>query len=172
MALESKAERIAARLEAILAAIRGDGGATYFYTVDLVARVDHFADDQLSNDRPATVYLLRAGDETLSEGTTGFNLAEAEFFLIVAQRYGNTDAPVGSKNLRQQLTIQNRLIRDALKALLADVKLGDDPAEPGSQFAVNVSLGSLLVDRGLVLKGWTLAELRFTTQYTWKHTAP
>jgi hypothetical protein len=160
---ESKHEQIAAALKTLFEGIVDDAGATYWYAPDLVARVTFWPDEQGLDRNYQTVYLLRPGDETITEeGTSGWAGAEAEFFVIVARQH---NAPTESPILEQEPTrwqVANRLIRDAVRRLLSDVTLGG--------LTRNVALGSLVIDRDRYLPNWAIAELRFVVSYDFVET--
>jgi hypothetical protein len=160
---ESIHEQIAAALRTSLAAITADGGTTYWYKPDVVARVTFFDEMQLDRGYQHVV-LVRPGDEMHSEYQTGQCQANAEMFVLVARQFdGATENPYReSEPTRWQ--IANRCVRDVLRALWSDVTLGG--------LAQNIVADSLVVDRARYVAGWCLAELRFEVTYVYSKATP
>jgi hypothetical protein len=155
---ESVHEQIAAELQTKFAAILSDDGTAYWYTPDSVKRVAFFPDSTALDTSQEVIYLLRPGDEQITEEETGGGCrGEAEFFLVVARQH---QAPTENPWLEEaptRWTVANRLVRDAIRALLADVTLGT--------LVVNVVADSVSID-------WALAELRFVVEYQFQAATP
>lgn len=162
---ESIHEQVAAALATSFAAILSDNGATYWYTPTTVKRVAFFPEDQALGREYETIYLLRPGDENVTEeGTSGMCRAEAEFFLVVAKQHNVPTENPWLEAAPTRWTVANRLIRDALRKLLADVTL--------SGLVVNVVADSISIDRDRYLPNWVLAELRFVVEYPFPAATP
>lgn len=168
---ESKHTQIADALRDGLAAIRADGGATYFQTPDLVDLVTFYPDEPEFAGREI-VYLLRAGEEEHTEAETGDStggigmVANAEFFLLLLHLFAPTGEQAGDQPNPSRALVVDRMVRDALRFILEDVQLGG--------LAENVINGSLFVNRELIDAGrqWAMAEVRFVVRYSYLAATP
>lgn len=162
---ESVHEQIAAALVASFEAITADGGTTYWETPSTVRRVAFFPEEQDLGREYDVIYLLRPGDENVvEEGTSGMCKAEAEFFLVVAKQHNVPTENPWLEATPTRWTVANRLVRDALRKLLADVTLAG--------LVVNVVADSISIDRDRYLPNWVLAELRFVVEYPFQAATP
>jgi hypothetical protein len=162
---ESKHHQIAEALKARFEAISGDGGATYWYTPDRVARCTVW--DRLLADPTAgaVLYGIRAGRETHREESTGDAVsggglaAEAEFFVLMLRQTNAVDENPLGPDSGVKAREQDRMVRDFLRALWLDVTLGG--------LANNIADGSVEVDRDVDVEGWACVEARFTVLYSY-----
>ena len=162
---ESVHEQVAAALATAFAAIVGDSGTNYWHTPSTVARVAFFPEEQHLAPEYDVIYLLRPGDENITEHATGGACrAEAEFFLVVAKKHNVPTENPWLETTPTRWTVANRLIRDAMKKLLSDVTLAG--------VAVNVVSDSISIDRDRYLPNWALAELRFVVEYPFQAATP
>lgn len=166
---ESIHHQIAEALKTRLSAIVGDGGTTYWYTPDRVVRVQSY-DRLIADPTVGMVYAIRAGEERHREEgtggpTTGGQVgAEAEFFVLMLRPSdASDDNPFGADESTKPIE-QGRMVRDFLRALWLDVTLGG--------LALNISDGSLMIDRDVDVEGWAVAEARFTVLYTYLSRTP
>lgn len=166
---ESKHSQIAAALKARFEAIVADGGGTYWYTPDRVARVQAY-DRLLADKSLGTVYAIRPGQEQHAEESTGDSstggimAAEAEFFVLLLQPTAAVDNNPFGQDASTRSIEQDRVIRDFLRALLLDVTL-DGLVE-------NLIQDSLIVDRDVGVEGWAVAEARFVVRYSYPARTP
>jgi len=166
---ESLHNQIADALKARLGAIARDGGATYWYTPDRVARVQGY--DMLSADPTVGMaYLVRAGEERHAEESTGDAAsgggvrAEAEFWVLMLRPTAAADENPFGADASTKAIEQDRMVRDFLRALWLDVTLGG--------LVQNVVDGSLVIDRDIEVRGWAAAEARFTIVYSYLSRIP
>jgi hypothetical protein len=163
--MESVHEQIAAALQASLEGVLSDGGTTYWYTPDSVRRVAFFPDATALDTSMDVIYLLRPGVEDITEeGTGGACQGQAEFFLVVAKQHNVPTENPWLETEPTRWTVANRLIRDALRKLLADPTIGGA--------AINVVADSISVDRDRFLQNWALAEIRFAVVYAFQAATP
>ena len=163
---ESIAEQIAAALQTSLAAIVGDGGATYWYTPSVVLRVSFFPQGFMFEPAagPVQYVLSPGGEDIIEERTSQGAAAEHEFVLQVAMLL---DAPTENPYIEAtpiRATVVNRLVRDAVRKLLSDVVLGG--------LVGNVVTTSLAIDREQYDPRWAMAQIRFTVSYPFQGPTP
>lgn len=153
---ESKHEQIAARLETLLASIVA--GSDFWYTPDMVARVEGFWEEYFADEMYPTLYLLRPGDEPAAEDTAEEIKKEMDVWLVVAQVYKPkvTDNPFLLEGVLPW-TIQSRLIFDAEKKLLEDCTMG-------LSFVENTEIRDR--NRAFFIDGYIAAELRLVIKYS------
>ena len=169
---ESIHDQIANALREGLAAIRADAGTTYHFTPDLVDLVTIYPDTPDDFAGRDVVYLLRAGEEEHTEAESGDSstgigmVGKAEFFLMLCKLFGPSGEQPGDQPDPSRPRVVNRMVRDALRYLLADVQLGG--------LAENIIDGSLFVNREMMDAGkqWAMAELRFVVRYSYLASAP
>ena len=153
---ESRHEQIA---EAIIAALSTIvAGTDYHYAPDRIVRTTFFTEAPFDPSLGEGVYFLRPGDEEIKEESTGSQLGEAEFFLVVARRHQVATENPYQEEAPTRWQVCNRMIRDVLKKLFSDVTLGG--------LAINIITDSLVIDRARYMSGWAVAELRFVVQYS------
>lgn len=163
---ESIAEQIAEALKTALEGIVADGGTTYWYRPDKVLRVSFFPDQFTFDPAYGEVQYVLSPDpeEIVEEGTSHQCKAELGFVLQVAKQHR---VPTENPYLEQppiRWTVANRLIRDAVKRLDADVQLAG--------LAVNVNTVGISIDRDQYAEGWAMAQLRFTVSYDFNGATP
>lgn len=107
-----------------LDAIEGDDGATYWFTPDHVERVPDVTDLTLLNERFNTMYFIAPGDERNVEQPMLQFEKEVEIDLLLVQQHHQTIEPFVAKVDPIMWTIQNRMMQDVEKALLADTSFG------------------------------------------------
>ena len=110
-----------------LASPVGDFGATWWHTPDKVIRHPAFVEACLdpSVGNPATIIVVSPGEEEIvgaTFGPSGKYQARAVLDITVAQYYDRGDDPFATFTSERPSrgTVQDRLIRDALKALHKD----------------------------------------------------
>jgi hypothetical protein len=166
---ESVHEQVLAALQAHLAGIVGDGGATYWYTPDRVLRPAAFHGACLDPSL-TTIYSLspvRVEDKpvNISIGMEAVLTVD----LAVATRF----TPDAGENPLQQTepfrwTIQSRLERDAKKRLRSNYNLlGVSGAHRFTAVPVTDYAPDLTY-----LEGWALVFLRVQLRYTYPDTTP
>lgn len=170
---ESVHEQIAAGLAAAFAAIVADGGASFWYTPDKVGRVTFYTDSLLRPEY-STLYVLRPGDENHREETSSGGVSvTAEFFVLIAKKLdvASEDPFDPARDTPTRETVVNRVVRDAVKTLWANVQLGGIV----NGTVENIVTGSLFVERSAVELAdvrWALAELRFEVLYSYLKGTP
>ncbi len=157
---ESVHDQIADRIVTVLSAITGDAGTTYWETPNVVTRVPVFPRESDLDSSQALHYLLRPGYEELREGL-GYFEGYADFFLVGARRYATGGT--------SRWTYMDRMVRDAVKALAADINLG-----MGSDVVTNVfGEGTVRVNRETEQsESWVFVELFWTTAYRFQAGTP
>lgn len=160
---ESIHEQLSAALETSLGQIVGDGGATYWETPGAVTRSAWGDEDEslLNALIEGPIYAIRPGEEIHSESDPGTAIALAPFAILLAHKYDFTETAFEVPALRR-MTLVNRMVRDVLRKLLADVKLG---AFSQGGLVENVFQGDVIVDRNKYAVGWALAEIAFVSKY-------
>lgn len=165
---EAKAEEIMVALEGQVLALMQADGANYWYTCDAYGRppnwhnvdLNHFQKD---DEQPVdTVVLARHGVEQLAENPSETLDSVMEIHLVAGTRFEPTTENVLEQNPLEQ-TVQNRLARDLLKAVFADVTLGL-PDDEGGGPADNAEVTD--VDRfSHSVEGWAVVELTLRVRY-------
>lgn len=161
--------QISAALVDALEAISADNGSTFWYTPERVVRVTSY--ERLLADASLThILALRAQEETHSEQSTGSSAtggvvgAVAEFTLLMLRRDETIESPFDRASITRE-QIVDRMVRDVLRAIWADVTLGG--------LAINISAGSLVIDRDVAVEGpWAVAEMRFAVEYDYLALTP
>lgn len=162
--------QIVEAIRAKLAAIAGDGGATYWYTPTHVLRVSSW-ERMLADSSLEQILALRAQEETHGEegtgslSTGGSVRTRAELTLLMLRRdeRDTTNPFEEASPTREQIV--DRMVRDVLRALWDDVTLGG--------LAINVVAGSFIVDRDVAVEGkWAVAEARFAVDYDYLAKTP
>jgi hypothetical protein len=155
---ESLHDQIGAALEAALRGIAA--GATYHYTPDAVLGIEWY--DGLLNSGLRTIYAVRiTGDETHAEESSNEGMrAVAEVFILLLQKYEATLDPFDQPVLTRRRVV-DRMVQDAITALLQDVQLGG--------LVENVFGEPAIVERErwTELAGWAVAEIRLGIAYTY-----
>lgn len=168
---ESKHWQIAEALRAAFAAIAGDDGTTYWYSVDEAVQVQEYTDAMDSSLE--SVVLIKSGEETHDEYSTGTAAdggvirAFAEFFVLLVRHHPRASHRPFNEPTPTRAQVTDRTVRDFVRVLFADVTLGG--------LARNVSSSSVIVDRDLGgegLESWSLAEARFLVEYEYFASAP
>jgi hypothetical protein len=155
-------EQIAEALKTSLAGITADS-SNYNYTPSKVYRVAFFEDRFLDSSNPYII-LIRPGSETHEEYATQTVKANAEFFILVAYRFGpSTENPALADSPTRWSQI-DKAIRDVLKKLWSNPQLGG--------LAINVAAETLDVSRDVSVEGWALAELRTVVSYIYTKETP
>jgi hypothetical protein len=163
---ESKAEQAIEALCEQLAANMIADGAVYHYNAVRVLRyptwqgidLNQFVDDPeypLGGD--GALILVRPGMEVIAEEASGQLLCELDVYLVIAAVYQPTSEDGSAEPVLEQ-TVQNRLVRDVLKAVFEDVSLG------GAADVYNARVSD--VDRAShYVEGWAIVELTLRIQY-------
>jgi hypothetical protein len=160
---ESIHEQLAAAVQASLAAIAGDAGATYWYTPGAVVRTLWFDEDGPNNVLDASIsgpiYAVRPGDEQHEEKVTQSTDAEADLFILVAKVFRDSDSPFKPAS-PSRWTVINRMVRDVLRKLLQDPQL----------LSVGGAVDNIFVVPGIVYRdrwvdGWAIAEIHLRIGY-------
>lgn len=168
---ESKAERIVAALRTALAAIVGDGGATYWYTVNACVRAaaweNSCLDETIATD--ATIYVLVPDTRetirhTIGGAATGHRRCILNVDLVLAHRYRLSDKPHVSETPKRW-TVQERLIRDALTRIESDEGLS------GLCLAIDTPTASIAADETWI-EGWAVAFQRLAIMYDYTAGTP
>jgi hypothetical protein len=163
---ESIVEQIAAALKTSFSGIVGDAGASYWYTPDKVVRVSFFPDDfSFDEAHGSTIYVLSQAAEDVSEERSSHGCTSSAGFVLQVGRLHK----VASENPYLEVapiraTVINRIVRDAIKRLFADVTLGG--------LAANVVETSLSIDRDQYHPHWAMAQLAFQVEYRFDGGAP
>lgn len=166
--MESIHQQIAEELKSGAQDIRTDGGVAYHYTPSLVDSIAFYP--ETLDPSLEVVWLFRPGEEEHTEDESGGGpsdigmSATAEFFLVVAHRYEASSEEPGHQPEPSRATVVDRLVRDALRYLLADIRLGG--------LVENIVNGSLFVNRNWWDPAWAVAELRFVVLYSYRSGAP
>lgn len=156
---ESIVEQIVAAIKTDLEAIVGDSGTNYWYTPDIVVRVDEYRNAHLKEIYD-TIYLIR---ETGYERTTDIAAAFGEvgamlevFVMALTKDPRNADErdPFDATTLAG--TYRNRMVRDVVKKLESDRTLGG--------LAFNVEYSGVGRDFEEP-EGWIVAEIAFDVHY-------
>lgn len=168
---ESKAEQIVAALRTALAAISGDSGTTYWYSVDRCIRAaaweSRCLDESLATD--AVIYVLIPDTRetirhTIGGAATGHKRSILNVDLVVARRFRGTDDPYNAPT-PSRWTIQERLLRDALTAIEADESLGS------LALCIDTPTASLAADETWI-EGWAVAFQRLAIMYDYTAGTP
>lgn len=168
---ESKAEQIVAALRTTLAAITGDSGATYWYTVNACVRAaaweNSCLDETLAAD--ATIYVLVPDTRetirhTIGGAATGHKRSILNVDLVLAHRYTLSDKPHVSETPKRW-TVQERVLRDALKAIEADESLG------GLALCIDTPTASMAADETWI-EGWAVVFQRLAIMYDYTAGTP
>jgi hypothetical protein len=155
---ESLVEQIVAAIKTDLEAIAGDYGTTYWYTPDIVVRVDEYQNAHLK-DVYDTIYLLRetGNERTAAIAAFGEVGAAFEVFVMVLlkdDRNADERDPFDASTLSG--TLRNRMIRDVIKKLEGNRTLG------GLAFDVEYSgVGRDFQEP----EGWIVGEVAFEVSY-------
>lgn len=156
---ESVHEQIAAAIQTSLGGIVGDAGATYWSTPGLVARDNWEDPDRAAKILDSTIvgpiYTIRPGEEDHEESVGQVVNAKMDVYILVASVFSTVDPATPSR-----ATVVNRMVRDVLRKLLADVML----LSVGGAVD-NVFDGPVIVDRERWYPGWVVAEIHFRTAY-------
>lgn len=167
---EAQAEQIMVALEAQVKGLMIADGAKYWYTCDLYGRppnwqnvdLNHFQKVDDEGQEIATIVLARHGHEQLEENPVQALDNMMDVHLVVATRYEPTSENIFEQDPLEQ-TVQNRAIRDVLKAVFQDVTLGGT-ADPGGGPADNAQVTD--IDRvSHSVEGWAVAELSLRVRY-------
>jgi hypothetical protein len=165
---ESIPEQITVAIVNKLAAIAGDGGATYWFTPTKVVRVPGWAaweNDWLDEKYPV-LYFVKPGLRTYQEDATRGMEGHMELWLLLATQYlpdtlnpinlASEPAPLGE-------TLGNRMQRDVEKALRVDITLGG--------LAVNVEMPDVN-PMTPYLERWALVEARLKIWFLYGFDTP
>lgn len=156
MAAESIPEQIAARLEVILQPALIDPGVDgeYWYKPDKTVRVDAMDVRLLSNRNYNHVILIGPGDEYETEKAALTIDHSMDVFVLAARQYkpDQTDPYLRyGTGMVINWTIQNRLVRDLIRALVKDVTLNN--------LCINCEIKDISRDFA-VPEGWSIVILR------------
>lgn len=168
---ESKADQIADAIVAALGAIVGDGGETYWYDTSRAGRAvapsREYLDDSLGTE-PA-IYLVVPGDpeECRPAAFGGVRFGELPIDLVAAHRFlGDPEQPLAVPAIQpSRWTVQDRMLRDAERALLADATLGG--------LAIDLAVERKDVSpENTYIDGWAVAYLRCRVLYQYTDSTP
>lgn len=159
----SKKERILENVRTTLAAIVGDGQNTnYHFTPDRVLRVDG-ADEFLLDTTLSTLWYVKDARETYEPLNSEFWDAELEVLVVGMRKHlSDSDDPM-TATTEPRSTVRSRLLRDAQKALLADVTRGG-LADNTDLVDVNGAL--------LEMRPWADVELLLRIEYSFAANDP
>jgi hypothetical protein len=162
---ESYHTTIVSTLKTTLEAVIGDGGTSYWYTPSVVWTVPYFEDRHLDGSHEY-ILLIRSGDETHEEHASGGMMrADAEVFILVARKYEPATEHPAEVASPDRSTLIDRCVRDVLRAVLANPKLG-------LSYVENVAAEPVIVDRAQEVEGWALAEIRTVVRYEYQKATP
>jgi hypothetical protein len=156
---ESLVEQIVAAIKTDIEAISEDNGTNYWYTPDIVVRVDEYHSAHLK-EAFDIIYLLReTGDERVSNiaafGEVG---GIFELFVMVMQKDSrNADERDPFDATTFSGTIRNRMIRDVVKKLEGNHTLGG--------LAYNAEYRGIARDFQEPT-GWIIGEIALDVTYT------
>lgn len=164
---ESLEERLEANLVTMLAEI--SAGATYWYTVNKVLRVDDFVTENLKTAHAGApldvIHQVLAGDEFPHEGTTGEFQKKYGLYVLAAKLWKPSSSSPYTIVAPIRRTIQNRLKRDIERRLYQDVSLLG-LAENCEIKEIN---RSVYVDDTVL---WAAIELRLDVSYSHQKATP
>lgn len=162
---ESKAEQITAAVQAKLAAIVANAGATYWYTPGAVIRAPFFSEACL-NTAYITVHVVSPDDEERM-GEFTFTDTSARLgldVLALTQFRPANEGPYGATTPIRE-TVQHRLARDVKTALRADQTLGG--------LALNLAVAFVsFAPEETFLSGWACIMARVSVFYVYADAAP
>ncbi len=156
---ESLVEQIVAAIKTDIEAIAGDNGTNYWYTPDIVVRVDEYRNSHLK-EAWDIIYLLReTGDERITPyAAFGEVSAIVEMFVMVMQKdTRNADERDPFDATTFSGTIRNRMIRDVVKKIEGNHTMGG--------LAYNVEYRGIARDFEEP-EGWIIGEIAFDVTYT------
>lgn len=157
---ESLHTQVVAGLKTSLAGIVANGGVSYHYTPAAVASVLWWdEEEQFDETLGGPIYLIRPGEERVLEADPQVTKFLAEIFILLAQPFTTPDTAHEPAAIPRAV-VQDRMIRDVLRKLLADPQL----VSVGGAVE-NVIADELVVDRDRWVEGWAVAELRTVVQY-------
>lgn len=167
---ESVHEQLAAAIKTSLAAIVGDAGTTYWYTPGAVARSSWSEDDTplLDPSVVGPIYAVRPGEERHTEDVGEVVNVLADIHILLVSRFETPEAPL-TPATPSRATVVNRMVRDVLRKLLADVQLG---AFSVGGLVENIFAEPVIVDRDRFVAGWAIAEIVFASAYRYVGGAP
>ncbi len=156
---ESLVERIVAAVKTDIEAIAGDNGTNYWYTPDIVVRVDHYEREHLK-EAYDIIYLLReTGDERIANFAAFGEVSSIfEIFVMAMQkdtRNADERDPFDASTLSG--TIRNRMLRDVIKKLEGNHTVGG--------LAYNLEYTGVGRDFEEPA-GWIVGEVAFDVTYT------
>jgi hypothetical protein len=162
--VESKQEQIIVALQTAAAGIRGDGGETYWYTVDRSLRAPGFSALCLDSSLE-TVYVLSpedVGDERAdscsAKALVRVNLTAIHKFAPSTENPFLQEAPI-------RWTVQTRLERDVKKLIRTDETLG------GLSQEVRIPLTSYSPNE-TYWEGWAGVFIRLEIKYHYPKATP
>jgi hypothetical protein len=162
--VESKHERIIVALQAALAAISGDGGATYWYGPDRVLRAPAFSALCLDTSLE-TIYVLSPEDVADERADSCSAKALVRVDLTAVHRFN----PVSENPFEQmeplRWTVQTRLERDVKKLVRTDETLG------GLSQEVRIPLTSYAPEE-TYFEGWACVFMRLEIKYYYPKATP
>jgi hypothetical protein len=165
---ESVHEQVAAAVQASLAAIVSDNGATYWYTPTVVRTLWFVEEDLLKASVGTPIYAIRPGDETHTEESAQRTDGLMDLYVLVASPFTESETPFApAASGVTRWTMVNRMVRDVLRKLLTDVQL----LSAGGA-VTNIFGGPVIVDRDRYVDGWAIAELHFPVSYRYLNGTP
>ena len=167
---ESLHEQIAEAIRASLEEISGSDGNPYWNTTAAAVRV-LWVEKELLESALGTgpIYAVWPGEEEHVEGATGAPLgagridAEMDVFVLCLQSYKQTDHAFAPGD-PTRWNMGNRMVRDVLRKLLADVQL--------SGLVENVFATPVIIDRDRWIDGWAVVEIHFRVAYSYTGGVP
>lgn len=169
---ESLPEQIYEAVEAALAPLVGDGGTTYWYSTARAMRATVLSEECLDESlATGTIYVVIPGDpEQKRAATMGAQATRKRFGVLsldiaALQRFTPASENPYTATTPIRHTIQNRMARDAEKALCADTDLA------ALILRIDVTSVDTSADAtGLV--GWAVAWLHVEIEYQYTEAAP
>jgi hypothetical protein len=169
---ESLNEQIAVALQAKLASIVGDGGASYWYTPTVIRTPGVSAallDLDVATTAAPAIYAVIPDEEEHLEEASGLMQAYMKIYLFLAVRFQPDKELPFDQSAPIRWTVQNRMVRDVLKKLLTDLTLGG--------LVLNLFGGPgdrVLIDRSARTyeDGWAIVFVHFRIFYGYQFGAP
>lgn len=171
---ESRHEQIAVAIVGLIAAIAGDGGATYWNTFSGAAArtIRHPGlEERLFDPSLDLLCVIVPDDSSKTRETNRTHLAEARIDVAVAKRFAGDGDPWAPADplYPSRATLQSRLAQDVEKALMADPALN---AFRGLE-VIDLRVGS--EDRSPEATwdpAWAMTILRLAVTYRYRPEAP
>lgn len=154
-------------MQAALASIVGDGGASYHYTPDAVLRAVGFSKLCLDGSLD-TIYVLSPQDVAVERRDICSDRALMRVYLTAIHKYDKgVENPFEQKKNAEELrwTVQTRLDRDIRKRLRVDEQLG------GVSLEVSIPLTTYAPEETF-LEGWACVFAVLEIKYQYQKVTP